>query len=283
MATRAQHYIKVEGGVQCKLCPHHCFIREKERGICQVRELRNGVLYSLSDGYVSSLAYDPLEKKPLLYFGRGDILSIGSFGCNFHCDFCQNYRLLEPEFPKIRLSDDYLLELARKRGSLGLAYTYNEPAVNFEMVKRLARKIHDQGQINVMVTNGYIEKAPREELLQLIDAWSIDFKMPKDLYPKICGARQEPVLETIKDAYSHSHVEVTILLIPGRNTQEYAFRKMLEELALIGEDIPLHLARYFPAYRCSIAATELETMFRAREIALEYLERVELGNMPISW
>lgn len=280
MATRAQYYKKLEGAVRCELCPHHCFIREGERGLCSVRQVRDGELYSLSDGYISSMAYDPIEKKPLSHYLPGTILSIGSFGCNFHCDFCQNHRLLDPGVRKIRVEDDFLLKAAKEKASLGIAYTYNEPIINFEMVKRLAMKIHQQGQVNVLVTNGYIEREPRRELLGLIDAWSIDYKMPEELYPKICGGREDRVLETIKEVREDAHLEVTILLIPGRNTQEEVFRGMIEKLAGIGEDIPLHLTRYFPSYKCDLPATDLKTLLACRDLAKKYMKRVELGNIP---
>ena len=279
MLTRAQYYKKVGEDVVCLLCPHKCRIGKGHRGICGARENRGGELYSLSDGYVTALAYDSIKKKPLSFFGEGEILSMGSFGCNFHCDFCQNYRLLDSDVDKKKIDDSEILELAKP--SMGLAYTYNEPTVNFEMAKRLAGKIKDQGQLNVMVTNGYIDASPREELLGLIDAWSIDYKMPAELYPSVCGGREEVVLETIARAWERTHVEVTILLIPGRNTQEEVLRGMLEKLSAIDRNIPLHLSRYFPCYKSNIPTTALETMYRSYELALDYMDRVVLGNMPM--
>lgn len=278
MLTRAQHYKKDGEKIVCLLCPHRCRIGSGQRGICGVRENIEGELYSLSDGYVTAIAYDSIKKKPLSFFGEGEILSIGSFGCNFHCDFCQNFRLLDPKVDRRRVEDLEILNLARP--SLGLAYTYNEPTVNFEMVKRLAGKIKDQGQVNVMVTNGFIEDEPRAELLDLIDAWSIDYKMPAELYPSVCGGREEVVLKTISKAWDRAHVEVTILLIPGRNTQEEVLKGMLEKLAAIDRKIPLHLSRYFPCYKSDIPPTPLETMLKSHELALNYMERVVLGNMP---
>lgn len=280
MATLAEYYRKREGGVECLLCPHHCRLKDTQRGLCQARICQGEDLYSLSDGYVTSMAYDPMEKKPITHYKKGIIFSIGSFGCNFHCDFCQNFALLEARVPKISVTDEELLEAASIHGSLGLAYTYNEPTVNFEMVKRLAKKIHERNQINVMVTNGYIEREPLEELIPLIDAWNIDYKMPEDLYPKICGGREEVVLETINEVQGRAHVEVSTLLIPGRNTEENVFRAMMDKLSRISPDIPLHLSRYFPCYRCALAPTPIEIMLKCEGIAREYMKTVELGNMP---
>ncbi|NLY35831.1 MAG: radical SAM protein [Tissierellia bacterium] len=281
MAIKAEYYKSMEGGVQCLLCPHRCRLKSGQLGICKARICRGVDLYSLSDGVITSMGYDPLEKKPLTHFMKGSIFSIGSFGCNFHCDFCQNYRLLDPQAPQIKVQDRDLLEAAAAQGSLGIAYTYNEPTVNFEMVKRLSKKIHGQNQVNVMITNGYIERDPRRELLGLIDAWNIDYKMPRELYPGICGGKEEVVLETIKEASLHSHVEVSTLLIPGRNTGEDVFRGMMKKLSEINDEIPLHLSRYFPCYKCSIPETSLETMLLCEKIAKEYMKTVELGNMPL--
>lgn len=243
MAIKAEYYKKLDGGVQCLLCPHHCRLKDGQLGLCKARLCRGEDLYSLSDGIITSMGYDPMEKKPLTHFLKGSIFSIGSFGCNFHCDFCQNYRLLDPHVAKRSLGDEELLEAALARDSLGIAYTYNEPTVNFEMVKRLSKKIHEQGQVNVMITNGFIEKEPLKELLGLIDAWNIDYKMPGELYPRICGGREEIILQTIAEASAHGHVEVSTLLIPGRNTEESVFREMMEKLSKINSEIPLHLSR----------------------------------------
>ncbi|HZK09838.1 MAG TPA: radical SAM protein [Clostridia bacterium] len=281
MATRAEYYKKTSSGVQCLLCPHHCRLTDGQLGLCKARICRGKDLYSLSDGKITAMAYDPLEKKPLKYFMKGPIFSIGSMGCNFHCDFCQNFRLLDPQVSSIKISDKKLLQAAADRGSVGIAYTYNEPTINFEMVKRLSKKIHKQKQVNVMISNGYIEKEPLKELLPLIDAWNIDYKMPADLYGEVCGGKEQVVLETIREVSLHSHVEVSTLLIPGRNTDEKVFRGMMEKLSSINPEIPLHLSRYSPCYKCTIPPTPASTMLACRKIAREYMQRVELGNMPL--
>lgn len=282
MATKALYWEKVEGGVRCKLCPHHCRLKDGQRGICGVRQCLDGELFSLSDGYITSWGYDPIEKKPLSHFKKGSVIfSIGSQGCNFHCDFCQNHRLLSVDVPRRPVSDEELVEAASAHGSIGIAYTYNEPLMNYEMVLRLAKKMREAGLINVVVSNGYIELEPLHELLPYIDAWNIDYKFNDPIYRSVSGGGEEVVLRTIAEANASSYVEVTTLLIPGRNTEQEVFQGMMERLSAIDEEIPLHLSRYYPAYRCDLPATPLEDMFRCYQIAKKYMKTVELGNMPL--
>lgn len=280
--TRAMYYEKIGDQVHCLLCPHNCRISEGKRGICGVREHQEGELYSLTDGKISSWGYDPIEKKPLSFFRKGSVIfSIGSLGCNFHCDFCQNFRLLDPHTQTRTVSDEELIEAAKQYGSIGIAYTYNEPLVNYEMVLRLSKKMRKEGLVNVVVTNGYIELEPLRELLPYIDAWNIDYKFSEPLYRDISGGQEDIVLRTIKEANASSHVEVTTLLQSGRNTGEEVFQGMVKKLAEIDPEIPLHLSRYYPAFKCSLPATPIEEMFRCYEIAKKYMKNVELGNMPL--
>lgn len=282
MASEAMFYQRHSMGVKCLLCPHRCVLSSGQRGRCGVRQCQENKLYTLTDGFISSWAYDPIEKKPLLEFMPGKIIfSIGSSGCNFHCDFCQNHVLLDPCAPMKKVSDQELLGAAAAHDSLGIAYTYNEPLVNYEMVHRLSRKVKEAGLLNVVVTNGYIEKDPLLELLPQIDAWNIDYKFPDPLYREISGGEEEPVLRSIALAREWGHVEVTTLLLPGRNTDEEVFREMMKNLASIDPGIPLHLSRYYPAYRCHLPETPLELMDRCYELAKEYMKKVSLGNMPL--
>ena len=165
-------------------------------------------------------------------------------------------------------------------GSIGLAYTYNEPTLSYEFIIRTARLIHKAGLINVMVSNGYIEKEPLQALLPYIDAWNIDLKgFSPDFYQSLCGASLQPVLDTIAAVAAVSHVEVTTLVIPGQNDDASQMRRQAQWLASLSPDIPLHLTRYFPQYRWSTPATPLTTMKQLQAAASPYLHYVYLGNV----
>lgn len=193
---------------------------------------------------------DPIEKKPLYRFHPGSaILSLGSWGCNFTCPFCQNWQISQQEAPFRELTPEQALALARHYradGSIGLAYTYNEPTLSYESIIQTARLVHEAGLVNVMVSNGYIEKEPLQALLPYIDAWNIDLKgFSQDFYQSLCGASLQPVLDTIEAAAAVSHVEVTTLVIPGENDDPAQMDAEARWLASISPDIPLHLTRYF--------------------------------------
>lgn len=216
-------YDKEEGGVcRCRLCPRHCRILPSQRGWCRTRWNDHGTLKALTYGLVTSAALDPIEKKPLAYFHPGAvILSLGSWGCNMNCAFCQNFEISQEEPESRKVSPDDVLRLARAltaEGNIGVAWTYNEPALSFEFIRDTAPLIKEAGLVNVMVSNGFISKEALEALLPLIDAWNIDLKgWNPDFYKTICGAARNPVLETIQRAHEVSHVELTNLVIPKEN------------------------------------------------------------------
>lgn len=275
-----------EGSVRCTLCPHFCIIRHGERGICGTRENRDGVIYPVTAGIISGYAIDPIEKKPLYHFHPGsEILSVGSFGCNLSCDFCQNYHIsqnVEGE-ESARLDPAELVRQAeRARGNIGIAYTYNEPVIWFEYVTECARLAREKGLCNVMVTNGYVNPEPLKELTEVIDAFNIDLKaFSNDFYRHYTGATLKPVLETIKAvARSGRHLEITTLILPGMNDSPDEMKREAEWIAEnAGSSVPLHLSRYFPMYRRTTPATPPETILRLREIAENYLDFVYTGNM----
>lgn len=279
-------YDKLDGkGVKCRLCPHECVIADGKSGICLARANSGGVLYSLSYGEVVSVNLDPIEKKPLYHFYPGSrILSVGSLGCNFKCGFCQNWEISQNAPGSVPARDagpEELLETARKHGSIGIAYTYNEPLINYEWVKECSQVFRKNGLKNVLVTNGYINGKPLEELLPFIDAANIDVKsFDAKFYEKMCRARLKPVLETVKTFVSAGkHVEITDLLIPDENTGKKEIEALVNWIASLSPDIPLHFSRYFPSYKSEIPATEIRELVEAYETAKEKLHYVYIGNI----
>ena len=275
-----------EDTVRCLLCPHHCLIRPDERGICGVRENRNGEIALITAGVISGYALDPIEKKPLYHFRPGSmILSVGSYGCNLRCDFCQNYHISQnlPKEQTVRLKPEQLVrQAARARGNIGIAYTYNEPVIWYEYVAECARLAASEGLENVMVTNGYINREPLREMTDFIDAFNIDLKsFSNEFYRKYAGATLKPVLEAIKIiASSGRHLEITTLILPGLNDSPAAMRQEAGWIAEnAGRKVPLHLSRYFPMYRRNDPATPPETIMLLQEVAEEYLDYVYTGNM----
>jgi len=271
--------------LKCLLCPHHCRLREGQEGLCRVRVNREGRLLTLNYAEVASLALDPIEKKPLYHFYPGSlILSAGTFGCNLACAFCQNYSLAH-EKPETRVVDsNTMVEIARQveaEGSIGVAFTYNEPSIWYEYVRETAEKLKEHGLQVVLVTNGYIEARPLQEILPLVDAMNIDVKaFNNDFYRQHCRGQLQPVLDTVEKAAAATHVEVTTLLIPGENDGAEEISSLARWLACLNKSIPLHLSRYHPAYKFSRAATPVESLQIARELAREHLNFVYLGNIP---
>ncbi len=279
----ATYYRVLEDTLQCQLCPHYCRIDEGETGRCGVRLRQEKRLLESTFGQVHALAMDPIEKKPLYHFYPGrEILSVGMAGCNLDCGFCQNWRLSRGQAKTSNyLLPEELVALARRRNSLGIAYTYSEPSVFYEYVKETARLAHRSGLKNVMVTNGYLNRKPLQELLPLIDAFNLDLKsIENDFYRDYCGGELRPVLNNLQLlAESEAHLEVTSLLIPGLNDSEQELRTLTSWLAELHPSLPLHLSRYYPAHRFSRAPTPVKRMLGAKKIAEEKLDFVYLGNL----
>lgn len=274
---------KEEGRVQCLLCPHRCLLDKGKIGICRARQNLDGKLYSLVWGEVSSIALDPIEKKPLYHFYPGSyILSLGTFGCNFSCDHCQNWQISQQRAPTDYILPKRIVEIAKKeRRNVGIAYTYNEPLIWYEYVLDCAQIAKKEGLKNVLVTNGYINEEPLLNLLPYIDAMNIDVKaMKEDFYRKICKGKLTPVLRTVELAHKYGvHIEVTNLVIPTLNDKEEDFQALIEWLSSIDKSIPLHFTRYFPAFRTTLPPTPISTLIKAREMALEKLDYVYTGNV----
>lgn len=289
MMKEAMFYEKLDSGrVHCCLCPHHCRIPKGERGLCGVRKNVDGALFSLNYGEISSIGVDPIEKKPLRRFHPGAaILSVGSVGCNLKCPFCQNHsiaRVKPEEIHTYPSSCDEVVAKAvslKERGNIGIAYTYNEPSVWYEFVYETAQKAKEAGLLNVLVTNGYMEREPLEQLLPYIDAMNIDLKAYNNkFYSELVRGGLAEVKETIRRSAASCHVEVTTLVIPGWNDSVAEMAEMAGWLASLSPEIPLHLSRYFPNYEMTDRPpTPLESLKELSETACRYLKHVYLGNV----
>ena len=275
-----------DGKLKCLLCPHSCLISPGARGVCGVRENHGSEILPVTYGVISGYALDPIEKKPLYHFYPGrSILSVGSYGCNLKCDFCQNFHIsqnVHPDSSRHMSPEELVRQALKAPGNSGLAYTYNEPVIWYEYVNDCAGLASAKGLYNVMVTNGYVNSEPLAGLIKFIDAFNIDLKaFSKEFYRRYTGATLAPVLEAIKMvASSGRHLEITTLIITGLNDSADEMRREAEWIALnAGRQVPLHLSRYFPMYRRTNPPTSPETILRLKEIADEYLDFVYTGNL----
>ena len=284
MKKEASYYQKLKAGkVQCLLCPKNCVLADNEFGSCSVRKNENGTLYSLVYGKTTGIAVDPIEKKPLYHFHPGEkILSLGTRGCNFACSFCQNWQISQnSNAPLYDISSEKVIDKAIQMKLFGIAYTYNEPFIWYEFVRDTVILAKENGLENVLVTNGYINSEPLEEILPFIGAMNIDLKsMDDDFYRSTCNATLEPVLKTIKRAKQSTHVELTNLIIPTLNDSDVQIEKLRDWIFNnTGADTPLHLSRYFPCYELNLPLTPIATLQRAKSIAEKKLKYVYLGNV----
>lgn len=269
----------------CNLCFHHCQLEDGQTGFCRARANQNDSIVSLNYGRLTSLALDPIEKKPLRRFHPGSpILSVGSFGCNLRCPFCQNASIAQvgADAPTRAVSPEALTDLAltlRARGNIGVAYTYNEPLVGYEYVRDCAAHVHDAGMLNVLVTNGTICEGPWRDLLPLIDAVNIDLKgFTPEWYHQL-GGDLETVKRNITLAASTCHVEVTTLIIPGKNDSPAEMAALAHWLSTIDPEIPLHVSRFFPRHHMSdLGPTPVSTVYHLADIARKHLRYVYTGN-----
>lgn len=283
----AMYWCPREGdGISCTLCPKGCLIPSGEAGFCRVRKNTDGKLVALNYGRCTSLALDPIEKKPLYHFYPGSlILSVGTFGCNFHCGFCQNWQIAHAAENGEMVTPSQIVRIALdavERGNIGVAYTYSEPLVWYEFVLDTAREVKKAGLKNVLVTNGFIRPEPFSELLPFIDALNIDVKgFTNRFYQETVHGSLEPVLAAAEQAVrAGKHVEITTLLIPGLNDREAELESLTDWVAgKLGPEVPLHFSRYFPNYHLKLAPTPLATMEKARKIAKGKLKYVYLGNV----
>ncbi len=276
-----RYYEKLtEDRVRCTLCPHRCTISPGETGKCGVRKNEKGTLWSLNYGKITGLHIDPIEKKPIHFYLEGTkTLSVGSFGCNFHCPFCQNYRIAKGTPPTRTISPQEIVHQAIKAGVPSISYTYNEPTVFYEMVLETAKIAKKQGLKNILVTNGYIENEPLKELRPYIDGANIDLKgFNAQGYPETIGGDIERVKSNIRELHGKIHIEVTTLVVTGLSDRKEELIRLFHWLASISPDIPLHLNRYYPCYRYHEPPTDIKFLLEMKEEAKKVLHRVRSGN-----
>ena len=276
-----------DGRRTCTLCPHACRLRTGETGFCRTRTNDGGTIRAKNYGRLTALALDPIEKKPLYHFHPGSfILSVGSFGCNLACPFCQNAGIAmaddtaETEYVAPARLAALAEELSRRApGNIGVAFTYNEPLLSFEYIMDAAPLLHAAGLAVVLVTNGMICAEPLARLLPHVDAMNIDLKGWRADFYRWLGGDLETVKTTItRAAESGVHVEVTTLIIPDHNDAAEDMDAEARWLASLSPAIPLHISRYFPRHRLNTPPTPITDIDRLTEIARRHLRYVHRGN-----
>jgi len=292
MIKEAMLYEKLEDNrVRCNLCAHRCLIKEGKRGVCLVRENRDGTLYTLVYGRTISQAVDPVEKKPLFNFHPGTTaFSIATVGCNFRCDFCQNWSISQVVRDEHLImgreaTPEQLVATARRYGSRSIAYTYTEPTIFTEYAYDTAKLAHEAGIANIYVTNGYMTEEMLDDFKPYLDAANVDLKAWNDeFYRRFCGARLQPVLESLKKMKELGiWVEVTTLVIPTLNDSDEELQHIAQFIAQeLGVETPWHISRFYPHYKLTDKPpTPITTLDRAREIGLAAgLRYVYQGNVP---
>jgi pyruvate formate lyase activating enzyme len=281
MKKEAAFYTHEENLIRCELCPHSCLIGESQSGMCRNRKSEDGKLFASGYAKVSAVGLDPIEKKPLFHFYPGSyILSAGGLWCNLNCQFCQNWRIAHNEAETIDISPELLCKLAIDKGSVGIAFTYNEPSIWYEYVYDTAVIARKRKLKIVLVTNGYIAQLPLKSLLPHVDALNIDVKSFRDeFYRDYCEGKLEHVKLAVEESVKHCHVEVTTLIINGLNDTLDEINDMAYWLSGLDPCIPLHISRYYPAYKMDVPQTSIETLLKLRKVATRYLKFVYLGNV----
>ncbi len=270
----------------CNYCHHHCLLQEGKTGFCRVRALQDGKNFCGNYGFITSLALDPVEKKPLNRFYPGTwILSMGSYGCNLRCPFCQNFSISQngrDAFPPVIATPEQLAAKAaelKSRNNIGIAFTYNEPLLSWEFIRDTGRLVHENGQKNVVVTNGNFSVEIAENLAGIVDAYNIDLKgFTPEWYRKL-GGDLEMAKAFITEAVKNAHVELTTLIVPGENDTPEEMESITRWIASLSPDIPLHVSKFFPRWNMvDRNETPAGRVYRLAEVAKNYLQFVYTGN-----
>ena len=270
----------------CKVCFRHCDIGEGKTGACKARTCRDGKVVAGNYGRYTSLALDPIEKKPLARFYPGSmILSYGSYGCNLFCPFCQNCDISRSDGSEFEetITPEHLAFLAEKyraKGNIGIAYTYNEPLIAYEFIRDTGNLVKEMGMKNVLVTNGTAELEILEEIIPYTDAMNIDLKsMSEKTYSEVLGGDLNTTKAFIERAAEDCHVELTMLIVPGMNDTEEEMREASSWIAGLSDEIPLHISRFFPRYKMNDRGpTDVARIYALADIAREKLKYVYTGN-----
>jgi pyruvate formate lyase activating enzyme len=265
---------------------HNCQLETGQVGICHARKNEQGTIVSINYGKITSLALDPIEKKPLArFYSHSFILSVGSFGCNLRCPFCQNFGIsmaTEKEARTKFVSPSQLTEQAMElteNGNIGVAFTYNEPLVGYEYVLDTSKLLHEVGLKSVVVTNGSVTVAIAQKVLPYIDALNIDLKGFSQKYYKKLGGDLETTKKFIALAAAQCHVELTTLIVPGENDTIEEMAALSSWVAKIDKGIPLHVSRFFPRYNMvNIDATSVAAIYALAKEARKNLQYVYTGN-----
>lgn len=275
----------------CGVCPHDCKLGPGQIGRCKARGWLNGRVEALSYGRITSMAIDPVEKKPLSRWMPGRmLLSVGSYGCNLRCPFCQNYGISqvgESDVPWREVSAKELVELTiesrtRDPRVVGIAHTYNEPLIAWEYVRDVGILAHNAGLANVLVSNGCVQPWVVDEIAPVVDAANIDLKGFTEDYYRWCGGDLSAVKGCIERlaAEDACHLEVTCLVVPGKNDSPAEMRELAKWLAAVDPGITLHVTRYYPRWKMATGATPVSVVYNLADIAREVLSNVVVGNVP---
>jgi len=267
--------------MECPVCPHHCRLKPGQVGICRTRTLQDGKIVSLTYGEVAAWHLDPIEKKPLYHFYPGSwIFSVGAYGCNLKCFFCQNHEISQTVAKGYEVTPEQLAELSVRNNSIGICFTYSEPLMWYEMILDTAPLVKKRGGKVVLVSNGIIAQDYLEKLIPFLDAANIDIKaFSDDFYKRHTKGRLKWVLDTVEKLVGRVHTEVTTLVIPTLNDDPEQIKELAEWLAALPAPIAWHLSRYFPRYKSAIPATDPTKLQSLAEIAQSYLPYVYLGNV----
>ncbi len=275
----------------CDVCHNKCEISEGKTGACLARSCKDGNIVPENYGMITSIALDPIEKKPLNLFHPGSyIVSVGSYGCNLRCPFCQNHEIsygLSENLPCRYIAPSELADIAKEykpQGNIGVAFTYNEPLVGYEYVVDAAKAVHDAGMKTVLVSNGNVSMRVCEEVSEQIDAMNIDLKgFTDEYYEKVLRGSRKLVMDFISHASTKCHMEVTTLVVPGFNDSDEEMEKLSDWLAGLNSgkgrsEIALHISRYFPRFHMDRPATDVSVIYHLAKVAGRNLEHVYTGN-----